>query len=305
MNKIAITTTSFGVYDETPIKICEDSELEVLFNPYGRKVTKNEFIDIAQGCLGVIAGTEVIDRGVLLKLPDLKVISRCGVGLDNIDMNAVKKADIRVYNTPLGPTLAVAELTVGLILNILRKVSQMDRQIRTGKWEKKMGTLLTNKNVGIIGFGNIGRKVADLLKKLGSNVSFFDPAIKEKLKGYNYVSLEDLLAGSDIISIHASTKNKILGEKEFKLIKEGAFLINIARGEAVDERVLLKSLKNGRISGCALDVFEKEPYEGELIAMENTILTPHVGSYAKEARIEMEKRAASNLLKGLKEKGLL
>lgn len=155
MLKIAISTTSFGEYDATPLELCKKMKYRVVINPYLRKVNSQELIRLAKDAVGLIAGTESITNDILLKLPKLKVISRCGVGLDNIELDAAKRLGIKVFNTPDAPTFAVAELTVGLILNLLRKVSQADSNIRSGKWEKPMGNLLYGKKVGIIGFGHV------------------------------------------------------------------------------------------------------------------------------------------------------
>ena len=123
-----------------------------MLNPYGRKVTSDELVSFAENAIGLLAGTESITEEVLASLPKLKVISRCGVGMDNVDLEAAKAKGIKVYNTPNGPTLAVAELTVGLMLNVIRKVSEMDVTVRSGKWKKLMGNLLFGKKIGIIGF---------------------------------------------------------------------------------------------------------------------------------------------------------
>ncbi len=301
MKKIAISTTSFARYDSCPLSLCTEKGYEVILNPHGRKVRPDELIELAKDAVGLIAGTESITEEVLVKLPSLKVISRCGAGIDNIDRDATKRFGVIILNTPDGPTLAVAELTVGLILSLLRKIYQIDTAIRNNKWEKLMGNLLCGKKVGIKGFGRVGKKVAELLSPFGCELAYSDPFVEDGLLGLCRLSLEDLLGWADIISIHASTKEKIIGGREFKLMKKGAWLINTARGGIVDETVLYAYLKKGYLSGAALDVFEEEPYTGPLKELDNVILTSHVGSYAKEARIEMEIKSVRNLLKGVEE----
>lgn len=299
MNKIAITTTSFGKYSSEPLSLLEINGFEVILNPYGRKLKKDEVLLLCADVIGIIAGTESLDAEILERLPNLKVISRCGTGIDNVDLAAVERLEIRVFNTPDAPTLAVAELTVELILNLLRKINQMDLAIRNGKWEKLMGNLLSGKIVGIIGFGRIGRKTTELLKALGCEVIYYDIKSDESGIWAKRVSLNELLMISDIISIHVSTKEQTIGKEEFKKIKKGAWMVNVSRGGVIDETELYKALKEGHLSGAALDVFEQEPYAGPLKELDNVILTPHIGSYALESRIEIELQAVKNLLAGL------
>lgn len=299
MQKIAITTTSFGKYSKETLALFDKSKFEVTLNPYGRKLNKDEIIEICRNAEGIIAGTENLDGSVLEQLNGLKVISRCGTGLDNVDLKAAQRLKIKVFNTPDGPTLAVAELTLALMLDLLRKVSRMDRSVRAGKWDKLMGNTLYAKKVGIIGFGRIGRKVAVLLKALGCEVFYADPYVDDGILGLRRMALTDLLMAADIVTLHVSGKEKIIGEKELALMKKGAWLINISRGEIIDEDALLKKLTDSSLSGAALDVFQREPYDGPLCRLENVILTPHIGSYALESRIEMENQSVCNLLEGL------
>jgi D-3-phosphoglycerate dehydrogenase len=206
---------------------------------------------------------------------------------------------IEVINTPFGPTTAVAELTVALILDLLRKVSFMDRTVRSGGWEKIMGSLLSGKNVGIIGFGRIGEKVAALLEPFGCKIMYTD-ITRGAVKNFRNVPLTELLKKSDIVSIHVSSKETLISEKELMAMKKSALIVNMSRGEVVDESALYRALKDGHIGGAALDVFNEEPYGGPLKYLDNVVLTPHVGSYALEARIGMEIESVENLLKSLK-----
>jgi len=297
--KIFISTSSFGQLNDYN-ELFKKNELEVKTNPYGRKLKPEELLEFTKGCIGLIAGTELITENLLLKLPSLKVISRCGVGIDNIDLEAAKRLGIKVFVTQDAPVIAVAELTVGLMLNLLRKVNQMDMKIRSGKWDKMMGNLLYGKQVGIIGLGRIGRKVAKLLKPFNCKLTYSDPFVKDRLLGLKRLPLKELLGWADIVSIHASTQDKILNSKGLRNMKKGAWLINVSRGQIVDEKALYKVLKEGYLSGAALDVFTTEPYmKGKFTELDNVILTPHIGSYAKEARAEMERQAVENLLRGL------
>lgn len=302
--KVAITLTSFGEHDSTCLDLLCKEGFEVASNSFRRKLDKKETLELCKGCAGIIAGTEKYDREILGKLSGVKVISRCGAGMDNIDLEAAKKLGIKIYSTPDIPTTAVAELTIGLMLALLRNISVMDREMHGGVWNKRMGSLLSGKKIGIVGFGRIGQKVAERLKTMGCLVFYTDPAVKEKKKRvFRRMAFEQLLKESDIISLHLSYSEenyKLFGREEFSLMKQGAFLINCSRGNIVDEEALYASLKEGKLEGAALDVFEDEPYHGRLKELDNVILTPHVGTYAREARIKMETEAVKNLLTGLK-----
>jgi D-3-phosphoglycerate dehydrogenase len=267
-------------------------------NAYKRKLTRDECLSLYGDIDGLIAGTETLSAEVLKAAGKLKVISRVGVGLDNVDMAAAKQQGIKVFNTPDSPTKTVAELTVGLMLALLRHIPRGDREIRAGKWQKTMGNLLHGKKVGIIGFGRIGQKVAALVESFGAQVVYSDPAVNKA--GYTKLSLDELLAQSDIVTLHLSGGGTLLGISELKRMKRGSWLINCARGGVVDETALSQVLQEGWLSGAALDVFVEEPYKGPLAGLDNVILTPHIGSYAVESRIEMEIEAVKNLIEGLK-----
>ncbi len=299
MRKVFISTSSFGEFDSKPLEILKTAGLEVQLNPHHRTLSKEESMSLGAPSEGLIAGTEVLDEEVLAKLKCLRVISRCGAGLDNIDLEVAKKRGIQVFNTPYGPTVAAAELAVALILSLLRHIPRIDRELRDRKWQKGMGYLLQGKNVGIIGFGKIGRKVAELLMGLGVQIAFCDPAVDEIKPGCTRMSLEELLAWANIVTIHASGKEALLGYEELRKMRQGSWLVNCARGGMADEKALYRLLKEGWLSGAALDVFVDEPYKGRLSELDNVILTPHIGSYAVESRIEMEVQAVKNLIEGL------
>ncbi len=299
--KVTTNTSSFGQQDKRPLELLRAKGLEPVMNPHKRAMTPEETVSFCADADGIIAGTETLDAGVLSKLPRLKVISRCGTGMNNVDQKTAAARGIKVFNTPGGPTAAVAELVVGLMLSLLRRTNDMDRKLRAGTWEKKMGNLLSGKTVGILGFGRIGRKVAELLLPFGVQILYTDPLEAGKEWNAVKVPLAGLLEKADIVTLHAAVDDgkAILGEAEISKMKKGAWLMNLSRGEALDENALCLALKAGRLSGAALDVFRQEPYAGPLKDLENVILTPHIGSYAAEARVLMEIESAENLLKGL------
>ncbi len=305
--KVLISTSSFGKYDDSPLRRLNREKFDIIINPYGRSLSEEESCDLySPEISGVIAGTEKITGVLLNKAKNLRVISRCGIGLDNIDLESVRKYKIRVFNTP-GPVVdAVAELTLGLILNCLRNITFADKNVCRNIWNKDMGFLLKDKKLGIVGLGNIGKRVVELCSVFRVKVFAYDQNTDQKFAnkyGIDYVALDVLLSKSDIVSIHLPLTGKtryLFDHETLNRMKKNSFLINTSRGGIIDENALVKVLGQQKIAGAALDVFEKEPYQGPLSELENVILTPHIGSYARESRIKMEIQAADNLIKGLK-----
>ncbi len=298
-HKILIGPSTFAALDPTPMEMLLEAGFEVVNNPFGRKLTKSELKELLPGVTGLIAGLETLDKEVLCK-SDFKVISRCGSGLSNVDLEAAKELGIKVYSTPYGPTSAVAELTLGALLNLLRLVPQMDRDLHEGKWNKKIGTQLEGKTIVIIGFGRIGRRFAELLSSFKTKILIVDPFLQDSKEVFPMLTLEEALPQADVVSLHASGETRILGEKEFDLIQPGAFLLSSTRGGLIDEDALIKSLEEGKIKGAWIDSFNQEPYSGPLTKFKQVILTPHVGSYTIECRRSMETESVENLLSALK-----
>ncbi len=303
-DKVLITTSSFAKDGYSSIKLLHDAGYEAILNPYGRKLTEEEVLTLLLETkpIGMIAGVEPLTAWVLKQAEFLKVISRCGIGLDNVDLNAAKDQGIAVLNTPEGPTQAVAELTVGVIFDLLRRISYLDRELRKGNWRKETGSLLQGKKVGIIGLGRIGKRVAELLLALDAKVSGAE--IKPdfqwlKMNQVQLISLKEILKESEILCLHLSYTegNKhLIAKKEIDIMRKKAYLVNLSRGNIVEEDALYEALSNDHLSGAALDVFDQEPYSGPLTRLDNVILTPHIGSYAKESRLKMEMQAVKNLL---------
>lgn len=297
--RVLIATSSFGKADNGPLEFCRE-KCEVTLNPYGRKLTTEEFIDLTVDVDAVIAGVENITREALVKRPNIKVISRCGVGMDNVDQEACKELGIKLYNTPNAPVASVAELTVTIMLDLLKNVSNMNRDLKTGTWNKMTGFMLNGKHIGIIGLGRIGRRVAKLLSVFGVEIAYTD--VQDMKNGYTYMEKQELLAWADIITVHASDCKEgtyIIGADDIRVMKETSYIVNTSRGRFIDEDALYDALKNKRIQGAALDVYIEEPYKGRLCSLDNIILTPHISSSAKEGRAVMEMEAVQNLFKGL------
>ncbi|MDB9722954.1 phosphoglycerate dehydrogenase [Candidatus Marinimicrobia bacterium] len=303
--KILIATSSFGEFSSLPIDHIVKSGYEVTFNPKKQKLTNIELDELLQGVDGVIAGTEKYSKDILIKHKGLKVISRLGVGLDNIDLSVTDKINTKILTTSTTPAKGVSELVLGLIIDLSRKITLQNNALKSGIWKKEMGQLLNGKTLGIIGMGTIGKTLVDLVKGFNFNILAFDKIKNLKFSKENtveYCTLEKLIKSSDIISIHLNlSKNteNLVNEKLIKKMKKNLILINTSRGEIINEKALYNALKSGLIHAAGLDVFNSEPYNGELVKLDNVILTPHIGSYAKELRVKMEIESANNLIKGL------
>lgn len=300
-HKILIGPSSFAAIDKTPLNQLAEAGYEVVDNPYKRKLTKKELLELLDDkVIGLIAGLEVIDREVLEKTR-LQVVSRVGAGISNVDLDAARDMGIKVFNTPDTPTEAVAELTIGSMLSLLRMIPQMNHALHEGQWHKKIGLQLQGKTVAIIGFGRIGKRVAKMLEPFSVKILVVDPFAEETaVSGYRLVTISEALAEADVVTIHSSGHDCIIGEEEFSLIKRGIYLLNVARGGVVSETCLVKAIEDGTVSGAWLDTFDEEPYSGPLCNYPNVILTPHVGSYTAECRSQMETEAVDNLLHYLK-----
>jgi D-3-phosphoglycerate dehydrogenase len=221
--------------------------------------------------------------------------------MDSVDLQTAEQLGIKVTNTPDAPTIPVAELTLGMILSLLRKIHISDSAIRSAKWVRPMGNLLFDKTVGLIGCGRIGTCVGKLLSAFGCKVQGFDPFVKESTH-IKLVDFDSVMSGSDMVSLHipyTKDNHHILGRQAIAQMKKGSYVINASRGGLVDEAALYDLLVSGHLGGAALDCFEKEPYAGKLTGLDNVLLTGHIGSYAIEGRNMQERQALDNLLANL------
>ncbi len=309
MSKLVISTSSFDVDDNSSLNHLVNSGMHIVRNSYKRKLTEDEAIKLlGEDTIGMIAGIEPLTERVFSSAKNLKVVSRCGAGLDSVELTAAKLHGISVFNTPEAPAQAVAELTMGLMLAALRKICQTDRLLRINGWPRIQGQLFAAQTVGIIGLGHIGKRVARLSEAFDARVIAHDPHIDPTLHGVESVSLEELFAKANVISLHVpytTDTHHLLDAKSFARMKPGSIIINAARGGLIDEAALDEALISGHLGMAALDVFEQEPYHGPLTKNDRMILTSHIGSLAKESRKCMELEAAGNLLKGLINAGLI
>lgn len=301
--KIFVALSTFGEYGKKPLELLKKSGIPFVLNSCGSRLTQEGLLKLAEGCAGIVAGVESYPDVVLNQLPDLKCISRCGVGVDNIDLVKAGELGVKILNTPDPVIVPVAELTLGMILDLLRHISWHTNCLRNGQWQKKGGHNLQGKTVGIIGLGRIGKKVAGLLKAFDVCLMASDPCADKIWAVKNNVTLaptEQLLQNSDIVTLHLGVdKNApfFLDEKQIRLMKPGAVLLNLSRGQLVDEQALYAALVDGHLAGAGLDVFSKEPYKGKLSTLENVIMTPHIATLTAESRLQMETQAVENLLR--------
>ena len=309
MSKLVISTSSFDVDDNSSLNHLVNSGMHIVRNSYKRKLTEDETIELlGEDTIGMIAGIEPLTERVFSSAKNLKVVSRCGAGLDSVELTAAKLHGISVFNTPEAPAQAVAELTMGLMLAALRRICQTDRLLRINEWPRMQGQLFAAQTVGIIGLGHIGKRVARLSQAFDARVIAHDPHIDPTSHGVESVSLGELFAKANVISLHVpytTDTHHLLDAKSFARMKPGSIIINAARGGLIDEAALDEALISGHLGMAALDVFEQEPYHGPLTKNDRMILTSHIGSLAKESRKCMELEAAENLLKGLINAGLI
>lgn len=300
--RIFVSLSTFSQFNETPLSLLKKSGHPYTINPLGRRLIREEIIEMGRQSEGIIAGVEPYDDYVLDRLPNLLCISRCGVGIDSISLQKAEEKGIEIRNTPDVVIQPVVELTLAMIFDLLRKLTLHTHLLKENRWERRAGHLLKGQKVGLLGLGRIGKRMAEVLTKLETEVFgtdlFPDKEWAERW-GVKIVPLDELLRISDILSINLSVvKNKAiqLGKDEFKTMKKGSIIVNTSRGQFIDESALYNALKEGLLGGAALDVYAEEPYKGRLIELDNVVLTPHIATLTKESRTEMELEAVQNLL---------
>jgi len=288
------------------LEVLKDAGLEVSYQP---KISAEDLIkQIPEYDAVIVRSRTKITSSVIEAGKKLRVIGRAGAGLDNIDTKAALARNIIVVNTPESSTQAVAELTIGLMLSLARKIPLGDRGIKEGRWLKSemMGIELKGKTLGIIGLGRIGRRVGAIAKAFGMKILVYDkrklPEKLIKLLSAEVVDIDTLLSKSDFVTLHVpltpETRHMISRERLAKM-KKGAYLINTSRGEVVDEEALYEALKEGWLAGAALDVFKQEPPTSEVVKLPNVICTPHIGAQTVEAQEAAGERVAEKVIKAL------
>ncbi len=302
MPTLFISAYPFAQFNQEPLKLLQAAGIDILRHPFERKIKSDEILPYLQQADAVIAGTEIFEAATLQQCPQLKFISRIGVGTDNIDLAACQQLGIQVLTTPDAATEAVAEYCIGLMLVLCRGIGFSHQQLKAGKWQRYFGLELAQARLGLIGLGRIGQAVAHKAKALGMSVSAYDPMVSadvfDRLKVQS-MSLEALLQNSQIVSLHApanAMNHHLINTRTLALMPQNSYLINTARGSLIDEIALYESLKSAHLAGAALDVFEQEPYSGPLKKLDNIILSAHQAANSQAARIRMEVQAVENLL---------
>lgn len=288
---------------EQTIQLLKGKGCDLIWNHQGRPLLSEELKAFISDVDGVIAGLDDYNEEVLSSAKRLKVISRYGVGLDNVNLEAAKRLGIVVKNTPEVNTQAVADFTFGLLLTVSRKIIQSNSSLKWGKWERFIGHECYGKKLGIIGLGRIGKAVAQRAKGFEMEILAYDiqkdDSFAERM-GIKFLPLDDLLSTSDFLTLHCElnpqTKH-LIGPRELGLMKETAYLINTARGGLIDEKALFKALKEGKIAGVGLDVYDQEPpISNPLLSLDNVVTTGHIGAYTDKAIKEMAVSSVKNLL---------
>jgi D-3-phosphoglycerate dehydrogenase len=299
---VLCNTTSYN-YSDFP------GAIRLIKNSRRNRLSETEVMELIRkhDPVGIIAGIEPLTERVLSSAGKLKVISRCGIDIETIDQKAARKLGITVTPTHHAPDVPVAELTVAMILSLLRKLPTLDSMVRTNRWERKVTGLLRGKMAGIIGCEILGTRVSSILSAFECGLMGYDPGVQAH--GYcEMVSLDFLIRKSDIITLNMPLRQEnyhLIGKEQIAMMKDGVIIVNTSRPGLVDEEALAAGLESGKIGGAALDVFEEEPYAGPLIRFtENTILTPHIGSFAGTYRYDIEKEAMDNLLEALRKQGV-
>jgi len=306
MSKVLVTTVPFGDKNSQPLDQLQAAGIEYLINPIGRKLKEDELAEMISDFDVLIAGTEPITEKVMNRAPRLKLISRVGIGLDSVDLLAAERRGIKVSYTPDAPAPAVAELTIGLMLSLLRSVHVANAQMHRGEWHRYFGRRMSEVTIGIIGAGRIGGRVLRHLAAFGSpRVLVNDLAPDHGVAPgprLEWVDKEVIYREADMISLHVPltvhTKNMIRSE-QIATMKSDALLINTSRGGIINESDLAEALRTGVIGGAAIDVFDHEPYNGELATLDRCLLTSHMGSMSVDCRTRMEIEATEEAVRFL------
>jgi D-3-phosphoglycerate dehydrogenase len=302
--KVLTSARAFWVSGQAAQAALEAAGCEVVPSPRPGPFSAEELIPMLQGCDTVIASSEPYNARVFAACPQLKLVARCGVGTDAVDMKAAAEAGVVVTNTPGAMTEAVADYTFALMLGISRRLPESDALMRSGGWDEFRGVLVYGKTLGLVGVGRIGQAVAQRAKGFAMRILAYDPILQASGKGdpaIEFVSLDELLAQSDYVSAHApSTPETVqmFNADRFAKMKPTAYFINTARGALVDEAALLAALQSGTIAGAGIDVYTKEPCppDNPLRHAPNCVLTPHNAFNALEATIEMSRQSGQSIL---------
>jgi len=302
MCKVLITTVPFAKQNKLPLELLAGMNVELLINPLHKKLTENELVNMVADFDIIIAGTEPITQKVMEAGRNLKLISRVGIGLDSVDLLAAEKMGITVAYTPEAPAPAVAELTIGAMLTLLRSTHLSNSQMHKGVWHRYLGRRLSEVTIGIIGVGRIGERILNHLEGFGCRRILINDLVQradiEQKFSVEWVSKEEIYEEADIITLHLPLTHMtrdLICSKQLLAMKKDALLINTSRGGIVNEQDLYDVMASQHLGGAAIDVFEQEPYNGPLNKIEKCLLTAHMGSMSVDCRSSMEIQATQEV----------
>ena len=303
--KVLITTVPFGNRNRLPLDLLNNANIEYLINPLNKKLNEKELIEMVKDFDAIIAGTEKISEKVINNANKLKHISRVGIGLDSVDLIAAEKNGIKVSYTPDVPAPAIAELTIGMMLNLLRSMHVSNSKMHKGEWYRIFGKRLSNVTIGLIGVGRVGIRVIKHLQGFGSPkilANDLSESVKELDLPVQWVEKEKIFKEADVITLHlplTKLTKDLVKKDHLLLMKKDAIIINTSRGGIINENDLYNIMKSGHLSGAAIDVYENEPYDGPLKEIERCLMTSHMGSMTTDCRSKMEIEATEEVIRSL------
>lgn len=302
--KILVTPTSFKPDSISPaMKKLRAFASELVFNPTEKPLTESALIPLISGCDGCIAGLDFFTAGVIESAGNLRVISRYGVGVDRVNLAAAKAKKVVVCNTPGANTQAAADLTVGMLLCLARKITILDKKTKEGQWPRSNGIELSGKTIGILGLGAVGKAVAKRASGFSMRILARDPVINREYvesNGIVPVDFNTVIREADFLCLHLPLTDEtrsIISADVMKTMKKGAIIVNTARGGLIDEAAAYELLVAGHLGGIGLDVYETEPpKKSPLFDLENVVLTPHTAAHTAEATAAMAEMSVQNLI---------
>jgi D-3-phosphoglycerate dehydrogenase len=302
--RVLITTSPFAESNPEPLHILDRESIAYTLNPFGRRLREQELAELIEPYEVLIAGTEPITETALDRAPRLRLIAHTGIGLDNIPLAAASARGISVTYTPSAPSPAVAEFTIGQMLALLRGSANADRDMRRAVWRRRIGRRLSGLTVGVIGVGRVGRLVIRHLQAFTPLHTLANDLVRDDefagRMGCNWTDKETIYSEADVITLHlplTRITRRMIGARELEMMKPEAILINTARGGIVDESALAAALRSRPDFSAAVDVFEEEPYAGDLANLDNCLLSCHMGSCTRDSRLRMEMEAVQEVIR--------
>ena len=307
MKKILVTPRSLTRAGHPALNLLKDAGYEVIFSTPGKQPDEAELLGLLPGCVGMLAGVEKISANVLEAAKDLQVISRNGVGIDNIDIDTAERLNIKIMRTIGANARGVAELAIGFLFSGVRFIPYSDMKMKAGEWSRKKGIEINGRTLGLIGCGHVGKIVAQMALGLGMHVIAYDlypDTSFHPSPNFTFMAFDEVLERSDVLSLHCPAPQNgkpVIDKAAIAAMKKRSYIINTARAALIDEEALLEGLQSGQVAGFATDVYTTEPPEASpLLSHENVITTPHIGGFTTESVDNASRVAVENLLECLK-----